>query len=269
MRIRVADANAKAVVGENNSKAEIAVTNADLRMKEADAYQRAETRHREAQAAVLEAQYLAEAKAAEAQAKKVEAENRAHLESMSRAEKAKTIVDAEATAQKRKIEAEGEASAIYAKLEAEARGNFEILAKKGDGLRRIVESCGGAQPAFQMLMLEHIEHLAETAATAISNVKFDKVVVWDGGAGSDGTGGASGFLRGLGGSIPPLLQIMKDIGGVEMPEYLGKLTVDEPTKSTRPQGAPKTDEGEEEASDKSDSKEEPSGEPSSDKGGTA
>jgi len=242
MRIRVADANAKAVTGENTAKAEIAVTNADLRMQEADAYQRAETRHREAQAAVLEAQYLAEAKAAEAQAKKIEAENRAHLEAVSRAQKAKTIVDAEAQAQQRRIEAEGEAAAIYAKLEAEARGNFEILAKKGDGLKRIVESCGGAQQAFQMLMLEHLEHLAETAATAISNVKFDKVVVWDGGANGDGTGGTAGFLRGLGNSLPPLLNIMKDIGGVDMPEYFGKLAGDEPTKSVRPKGPPKEDE---------------------------
>ena len=46
------------------------------------------------------------------------------------------IVDAEAEAEKRRIEAEGEATAIFAKLEAEARGQYEILAKKGEGLQR-------------------------------------------------------------------------------------------------------------------------------------
>jgi len=248
MRIRVSDANAKAVTGENEAKADIAKTNADLRAQEAEAYERGEKRYREAQAAVLEAQYLAEAKAAEAQAAKVEAETRAKLEAVSKAEKAKTIVDAEAAAAMKKIDAEAEAAAIYAKLEAEARGQFEILVKKGDGLKRIVESCGNAQAAFQMLMLEHLEHLSETAATAISNVKFDKVVVWDGGQNGEGGNGASNFLRGLGSSLPPMLQIMKDVGGVEMPEYFGRILGDEATKVLTPEPPQKSDGDDEESS---------------------
>ena len=95
----------------------------------------------------------------------------------------KTIVDAEAEAEKRRIEAEGEAAAIFAKLEAEARGQYEILAKKGEGLKQIIEGCGGAQPAFQMLMLEHLDTSPRPRRKAISNIKFDKVVVWDGGGG--------------------------------------------------------------------------------------
>ncbi len=225
MRIAVASADARAVSGENESKAAIATSVAELKVREADAYKTGETQKRVAEAAVLEAQYLAQAKAAEAQGKKLEAEKRAELESVARAEKAQTIVDAEASAQKRRIEAEGEASAIYAMLEAEARGQYEILAKKGLGLQAIVDACGGAQAAFQMLMLEHLDKLSETAAKAISNVKFDKVVVWDGGNGAAG-GGAAGFLRGLGAALPPMMQIMKDVGGVEMPEYFAKL-VDE------------------------------------------
>ena len=225
MRIRVAAANAKAVSGENVSKAEIARADADLKVEQANAYQAGETRRREAEAAVLEAQFIAEARAAAAEATKVEAEKRAELEAVAKAQKARTIVDAEAEAERRRIHAEGEASAIFAKLDAEARGNFEILAKKGQGLREIVESCGGSKEAFQLLMLEHLDHLAETAASAISNIKFDKVIVWDGGnsAQDGGPGGAAGFLRSMAGALPPSLQIMKDIGGVEMPEFFGKL----------------------------------------------
>jgi hypothetical protein len=63
-----------------------------------------------------------------------------------------------------------------------------------------------------MLMLEHIEELSKTAAQAISNVKFDKVVVWDGG-GLDGKNGTAGFLRGLAGALPPMMHMMRDIGG--------------------------------------------------------
>ena len=241
MRIRVADANALAVGGENDAKASIALTNADLKVKEAEAYERAETRHREAQAAVLEAQYRAETRAAMAEAEKVEAETRAELEAVSKAEKAKTIINAEAAAATRKISAEAEASANYALLEAEARGQYEILAKKGDGLKQIVNSCGGAQEAFQMLMLEHLDHLSETAAKAISNVKFDKVVVWDSGA--EGGNASANFLKGLGNSLPPMLQIMKDIGGVEMPEYFGRiLEGGEPERSITPQSTDASDE---------------------------
>ena len=85
----------------------------------------------------------------------------------------------------------------------------------------VVAACGGAQQAFQMLMLEHLDHLAETAATAISNIKFDKVIVWDGGGADGKGGGTANFVRSLAGAVPPALQIMRDVGGVQMPEYCG------------------------------------------------
>jgi flotillin len=239
MRISVADADALAVAGENTAKANIATSNAELKVREAEAYQTGETKRRVAEAAVLEAQYMAEAKAAEAQGYKLEAEKRAQLEAVAKAEKAQTIVDAQAAAEKRRIEAEGEASAIFAKLDAEARGNFEILAKKGEGLRTIVDACGGSQAAFQLMMLEHLDKLSETAATAISNIKFDKVVVWDNGAGENGNGGAAGFVKRMGGALPPLLEIMRDIGGVEMPAYFGKLM--DPMKGELTPTAPPSD----------------------------
>src|SRR5262245_60785657 len=222
MRIAVADANAKAVTGENLAKAQIAATNSELRIREATAFQAGETKYREAQAAVNEAQYLAEAKAMQALAQRIEAEKRGELEAVAKAAKAKQIVDAEAQAEKTRIEAEGQAAALYAKLEAQAKGEYEILAKKGEGLKRIVEACGGAQPAFQLMMLEHLQALASTAATAISNIKFDKVIVWDGGNGGangNGTGGAAGFLQSLSRAIPPMMNIMQDVGGVKMPEF--------------------------------------------------
>ena len=162
-------------------------------------------------------------KAALAEAERIEAEKRAALEAPAKAEKAKMIVDAEAEAQRRRIEAEGQAAAIYAKLEAEARGQFEILAKKGDGLQRIIEACGGSQQAFQLLMLEHFDHLVEASAMAISNIKFDKVVVWEGGQ-SSGASATANWLQNLARTLPPMMQVMKDIGGVEFPETLAQFT---------------------------------------------
>ena len=222
MRISVADADSKAIAGEATSQAAIAATQAQLQVKKAEAYQLAETRKREAEAAVQEAQNRAMAKAAIADAERIEAEKRAELEAPAKAEKAKLIVEAEAAAEKRRIGALAEAAANYAQLEAEARGQYEILAKKGEGLRQIIDACGGATQAFQLLMLEHMDHLAETASKAISNIKFDKVVVWDNPS-SNGSGATSNFLQSMARSLPPMLQVMQDIGGVQMPEYLAKL----------------------------------------------
>ncbi len=226
-RIRIADADAKAYSGEAASKADIADAEATLKVKQAEAYQLGETRRRESQAAVLEAENHALAKAAIAEAERVEAEQRAKLEATAKAEKARIIVDAQAEGERKRIDAEAEAAAIFAKLEAEAKGQFEILAKKGDGLKKIIQACGTAREAFQLLLLEHMDHLAEVSAKAISNIKFDKVVVWEGN-GSNGRGSqTSRFLSDLAHSLPPMLQVMRDIGGVDVPDYLASLAGEE------------------------------------------
>ncbi|MGB3967112.1 MAG: SPFH domain-containing protein, partial [Planctomycetota bacterium] len=223
MRVQVADAEAAAVTGENLARAKVVDAEATLKVKQAEAYQVAESRKREADARVREAQYLAEARAADAMATKIESEQRAELEAAAKAQKAKLIVDAEAVAEQVRLRANADAAATFARLEAQARGEYEILAKKAEGLQRLVQGCGGASQAFQLLMLEHLPHMAEVAAKAIANVKFDKVVVWDGGAGPGGKNATASFLQGLAGSLPPVMQMMKDIGGVELPAYFGKL----------------------------------------------
>lgn len=226
-RVAVAEAEAKAIAGEAQSQAHIVATRAQLSIREAEAFQLSETKKREADAAVQEAANRAMARAALADAERVEAEKRALLEAPAKAEKARTIVEAEAEAERRRIEALAEAGAVYARLEAEARGQYEILAKKGEALKQVVEACGGAKEAYQLLMLEHLDTLATTAATAISNVKFDKVVVWDGGGGNGGTGATAGFLQNMGRTLPPMMQVLREIAGVELPSYLGTLQRDE------------------------------------------
>jgi flotillin len=224
-RIRMADADAKAVTGEATAMAITASARAQLEVKKAEAYQLSETKKREAEAGVLEAQNRAMAKAAIAEAERIEAEKRAELEATAKAEKARTIVDAEAAAEKVRIDAEAQAGAIYAKLQAEARGQYEILSKKGEGLKKIIEACGSSQAAFQMLMLEHLEGLADASAKAISNIKFDKVVVWEnGGGGSNGqTSNTASFLHNMARTMPPMMQVLRDVGGIEMPEFLARL----------------------------------------------
>jgi flotillin len=91
-------------------------------------------------------------------------------------------------------------------------------------LQRIVEACGGARDAFQLLMLEHLDKLTEASAQAISNIKFDKIVVWENG-GSQGSNTAN-FLQNMARTLPPMMQVMRDVAGVELPETLIKMQTD-------------------------------------------
>ncbi len=251
-RVRVAEANAQAVEGENEARATIAASLAALKVKEAEAYELGETRKRVAEAAVLQAQHHALAKAALAEAERIEAERRAELEAPAKAQKARIIVEAEAEKEKRRIEAEGEAQAIFARLEAEARGQYEILAKKGEGLHAIIEACGGAEQAFQMLMLEHFDQLAQASAEAISNIRFDKVVVWDSGS-SNGTSATANWLHNMARTLPPMMQVLRDVGGVEIPEVLARFAT---TQDQQPAGRSDAAQGDSPKPDRTESRSE-------------
>ena len=185
--IRLADADARAVEGENIAKADIAASQATLQVKKAEAYQIGETKKVTGRGAPCSRpSTLPGPRPPSPRPTGSRPSTVPRWKPRPRPRRPRVEVEADAEAAKRRIEAEGEASAIFARLEAEARGQYEILAKKGDGLKQIVDACGGAQQAFQMLMLEHFDNLVKASAKAISNIKFDKVVVWDGN-GSNGT----------------------------------------------------------------------------------
>jgi len=228
-RIAVAEANAKAVAGEAESQARVVATQAQLKVKQADAFRLAETAAREAEAAVAEAQHKAQARAALAQAERIEAERRAELEAPAKAEKARMIVEAEAEAERVRLRAEAEADAIRMKLQAEAEGQYQILQKRSEAIGAMVQQAGGAKEAFQLMLVEQIPQLAESAAKAISNIKFDKVVVWEGGNSTTngvGQGATANFVQSLARSVPPIMHVLKEVAGVELPSYLGTMTPD-------------------------------------------
>lgn len=220
-RVAVAEANAVAIAGEAEAQARVIQTKAELQVREAQAFLLAQTKKQEAEAAVSEATNRAQAAAARANAERIEAEQRAALEAPMKAEKARRIVEAEAQAEQVRLAAMAEAEAIKLKLQAQAEGEYQILAKKAQALGEMVKQAGSAEAAFQLLMIEQLPSLAEINAKAIQGVKFDKVVVWDGGqGGTTGTGGAAGFLNSLVRAVPPALEVLRDVGGVKLPEAL-------------------------------------------------
>eukprot|EP00940_MAST-03C_sp_MAST-3C-sp2_P000089 g89.t1 len=217
--IRTAALEAERVAGENKAKESIAKSDAALQIAKASAFQEGSTKEKQAIAAVEEAESRAKALAAIAEAERVEQETRAHHEAPARAMKAKMIVDAEASASEVRIAADAEAEAAFAKYRAEARGEYERLARKAEGLGMIVQNCGGPEEAYKLLMLEQLQPLARESAKAISNIKFDRVVVWDSGSGGGSNGDSSSatanFVRNLTGAMPPAFDVLKNVGGVE------------------------------------------------------
>ena len=223
-RIAVKQADATATQGENLAAIEIARSNAARGEAEAEAYRRAEAAKQIAQAQIEKARFEAEAEAQKSRADMETQRQRAEVIVPAEIAKQQITIAAEAEAERLRREAQGEADAIYAKLSAEAKGNMEILAAKGEGYRKIIEACGSdASAASQMLLIEKLQELVALQTEAIKNIRIDKVTVWDGGSNANGKSSTANFLSGMMGSLPPLHDVAK-MAGLELPEYLGKVS---------------------------------------------
>ena len=108
--------------------------------------------------------------------------------------------------------------------QAEAKGTKAVLEAKAAGYSQLVASAGGdARAAATLLMVEKMEELVARQTEAISNLKIDKITVWDSGNGANGEGGStSNFISSLMQSLPPVHDVAK-MAGVELPEYLGHI----------------------------------------------
>lgn len=223
-RIQVAEANATAIAGENESKAAIAQSDATRREAEAEAMRRATAAERIAEAKALEEAYAAQQQAEEARAERETATQKADVLVKARIEKERVELEAEAEAEQTRRKARGEADAIYATMEAQARGAQEILAKQAEGFKKIVDAAGGdANAAVQLMLVDKIEDLVKIQVEAVKNLKIDKVTVWDSMSGKDGGSTTANFLSGMMKSIPPLNEAFK-MAGMQIPEFLGKDT---------------------------------------------
>ncbi len=259
-RIRVSDANAKAAEGENKATVEIANSNAERRVKEAEAERGASAAEKVKAAQALQESYNAEQIAEQERAKREKATQAANIIVPAEIAKEKAIVDAEAKAEsirrvqggeadavrlEKQAEADGlkavksaeadglrfqltaEADGLRLKLLAEAEGVEQVLTKKAKGFGDIMASTGeDSNLASTLLVIEQLPKLVEEQVKAISNLKIDKVTVWDNGKdGKGGKGSTADFLSGLVGAVPPLHDITRNVG-IELPEFLGKIKED-------------------------------------------
>ncbi|RZD39031.1 MAG: flotillin [Methanobacteriota archaeon] len=211
-RVFIQEQEATAVQGENVSRASIAQYNAELAEKEAEAHRRGEVAQKNAQAQIERAQYELEGE-------------RLRAEEIAREEIAKQQIEiaAEAEAERQRRVASGEADATLAKYLAEAEGIQAVLEAKAAGYTSLVKSAGGdAKAAATLLMVEKIENIVSKQVEAISNLKIDKITVWDSAGGGNGEGSTANFVSSLIHALPPVHDVAK-MAGIDLPEYLGSM----------------------------------------------
>ena len=227
-RIEVSKADSLAIEGENEAKMKIAMSEAALKEKEAEARKIATTAEKTQAAKALEESYAAEQAAEKARRDKEQATLEADIIVRAEARKKELELAAEAEAEQIRRKAKGEADAIYAKMEAQARGAEEILRKQAAGFAEIVKSAGGdPDAALKLLIADKLEDLMRVQVDAVKNIKIDKVTVWDGGQNGDGKTSTANFISGMMKSVPPLDEVFA-LAGMQLPSMLGKK-IDEPT----------------------------------------
>jgi flotillin len=221
-RIRVASANATAVEGENTAKITIAQSDSARRTKMAEAERLATASEKVQAAKALQESYAAEQTAEMARSERERATRTADIVIPSQIQKQKIEIEAEAQAEQTRRVAKGDADAILLKKQAEGQGIYEVLSKQAAGFDKLVEAANNnTRDAVLMLIADRLPEIVKIQVEAISNIKIDKVTVWDNlSAGADGkTPATANFLAGMLKSIPPLDDIFRT-AGIELPSYL-------------------------------------------------
>ena len=230
-RIEVSSAQATATEGENLAKIKVAQSDAQRREQEAEAERLAVAAEKVKSAEAFKEAYAAETEAEKARANREQASQHANIVVPAEIEKMKIETLAEADAEKIRRLKKGEADGIQSLMEAEAKGTLAALQSKAEGFDRIVQAAGGADLASTLLVTEQLPQLVAEQVKAIANLKIDSVTVWDSGKGEGGKNDTANFVSGLVGALPPLHQITKNVG-IELPEFLGKLS-DNPAEAAK------------------------------------
>ncbi len=223
-RVSVSKSNSEAIKGENESKIQIAESEAIRRERQAESLKRATAAENIQAAKALEESYAAQQAAETARASLEKAKLEADVLVKAEIRKKEIELQAEAEAEQIRRQARGEADAILLKMQAEANGMREMLTKQAEGLAEIVKAAGGeANEAVKLMIADKLEDLTKIQVEAIKNLKIDKITVWDNGnANQNGKTSTANFLSGMMQSIPPMNELF-DMAGMKLPEYLGKV----------------------------------------------
>ncbi len=209
-RKAVADANAKAVQGENTAAIIEADSVAERKVREAEA-----RRLSDAAEAVKRAEADKEGYAAEKAAEETRAERDKATQF------ANEVVPAQIAAEKLVVEAKADEDAAKHEAEAIRAKERAPLQGKAEGFRDIVEAAGGDPKAAAMLLIvEQLPNIVRAQAEAIQNIDFGEITVI--GGGQSGAEGAANFLRSTT-SMLPELHAIAEAAGLKLPDFLGAV----------------------------------------------
>jgi flotillin len=222
MTISVAGAQADATQGKNMAQQQIAQSNSDLRIKQAEAARTAQVAENVAKADVERQTFDAEAKAQEARAEMQRKQQYAERVVPAEIAKQAVIVNAQAEAQRVTIAAEAEGKRVLTVKQAEGLGIKAVLEGRAEGFRQLVAAAGGnSNEAVVVLVADQLPAMIDSQMKGISNLKIDKVIVWGGGE-QGAKGGISSLLKDLITGLPPVTDLAK-AAGIELPPVLGRV----------------------------------------------
>jgi flotillin len=88
------------------------------------------------------------------------------------------------------------------------------------------------------LLIEKLVDVARIQTEAVKNLPIEKIIVWDGG----GEGGMSNLGQRIMGALPPMHELAK-MSGLELPEFLGRITPKKQSDSKESSSAPQEKKG--------------------------
>lgn len=229
-RQRVATLDAEAVNTETDANANKARYRATQKVAEEESRNKGDSAAKEADGAIRVAQENAQKKAEDARALREASRLNAEIVVPAEADKKRVVIAADAQREQSVLIAKGQAEAIIAKMTAEGEGVQAVLDGKAVGYRNLVQAAGDPQVAAALLLIEKLVEVAHVQAQAIQDLPIEKIVVWDGGGQG---GGMSDLGKKIMGALPPMHEVAKQVG-LEMPEFLGKMT-----KDIKPEDKPK------------------------------
>lgn len=231
-RIGIATAEAEAVKGENLARQVKAQSEAELREKVAEAEKRGSVAEKTTQAEAKRIAYESEFQAEVARQERDKATQLANTIPSAEAEKQRMVIAAEAQMEQQRREGLGEGERIKNEMMGRAEGMKAIFEANAEGIRKLVEASGGdANAAFLLMMADRVPAMMEIQAKAVSNLKIDKVMVWEGG-GKDGKS-ISNLIKDYATCLPPLQDLLQ-MTGVVGPGLLGRRQEDTPPNSPKP-----------------------------------
>ena len=211
MEIKQAEAAKKAAIGRNDAQKEVALSNAELAVTQANADKQAGEAAAKSEAAVQTAREIAQKEVEEAKAKKVESSLKAEKIVPAEIARQEAILQANAIAEKITREAEArakatlaQAEAIQLKLEAEAEGKKRSLLAEAEGFEAMVRAAeSNPAIAIQYKMVDQWKEIAGEQVKAFEHMNLGNITVFDG-----GNGGTSNFLSSLVKTVAPSLGVL-------------------------------------------------------------